>query len=40
MRGKWSMAETLKTTDSEKLMTEHLDALRGYAKRVVANGES
>ncbi len=38
MRGKWSMAETLKTTDSEKLMTEYLDALRGYAKRVVAHG--
>ena len=32
------MAETVKTTDSEKLMTEHLDALRGYAKRVVAHG--
>ena len=38
MRGKWSMAETLKTTDSEKLMTEHIDVLRGYAKRVVAHG--
>ena len=32
------MAETLKTTDSEKLMTEHIDVLRGYAKRVVAYG--
>ena len=32
------MAETVKTTGSEKLMTEHLDALRGYAKRVVAHG--
>ena len=32
------MAETLKTTDSEKLMTEHIDVLRGYAKRVVAHG--
>lgn len=32
------MAETVKTTDSEKLMTEHLDVLRGYAKRVVAHG--
>ena len=32
------MAETLKTTNSEKRMTEHLDALRGYAKRVVAHG--
>lgn len=32
------MAETLKTTDSEKLMTEHFDVLRGYAKRVVAHG--
>ena len=32
------MAETVKTTDSEKLMTEHLDALRRYAKRVVAHG--
>ena len=39
LRGrKGSMAETLKTTDSEKLMTEHLDVLRGYAKRVVAHG--
>ena len=32
------MAETVRTTESEKLMTEHLDALRGYAKRVVAHG--
>jgi Uri superfamily endonuclease len=32
------MAETVKTTDSEKLMTEHIDVLRGYAKRVVAHG--
>ena len=32
------MAETLKTTDSEKLMTKHIDVLRGYAKRVVAHG--
>ena len=32
------MAETLKTTDSAKLMTENLDVLRGYAKRVVAHG--
>ena len=32
------MAETVKTTGSEKLMAEHLDALRGYAKRVVAHG--
>ena len=32
------MAETLKTTDSEKLMREHLEVLRGYAKRVVAHG--
>ena len=32
------MAETLKTTDSEKLKTDHIDVLRGYAKRVVAHG--
>ncbi|MDE2716070.1 MAG: hypothetical protein OXI33_03510 [Chloroflexota bacterium] len=32
------MAEIVKTTDSEKLMTEHIDVLRGYAKRVVAHG--
>ena len=38
MRERWSMAETLNTVDSEKLMTEHLDVLRGYAKRIVAHG--
>ena len=38
MREKWSMAESLKTMDSEKLMTEHLGVLRGYARRVVAHG--
>lgn len=38
MKGKWSMGETVKTTDSKKLMTEHLEVLRGYAKRVVAHG--
>lgn len=32
------MAETVKTPDSEKLMTEHIEVLRGYAKRVVAHG--
>ena len=32
------MAETVKTMDSQKLMDEYLDVLRGYAKRVVAHG--
>ncbi len=35
---KSSMAESLKTVDAQKLMDEHFEALRGYAKRVVANG--
>ena len=38
MREGWSMTDTLKRMDSEKLMTEHFDVLRGYAKRVVAHG--
>ena len=32
------MAETVKAKDKEDQMTDHLDTLRGYAKRVVAHG--
>lgn len=32
------MAESPERMDSEKLMNEHLEVLRGYAKRVVAHG--
>ena len=37
-QGRWTMESTLKVTDPQELMDEHLDALRGYAEHVITRG--